>query len=346
MSAMAVYHYCEASKQKAKIRSGEIKMNVAVLGTGFGAYHVGLLKEIEEIDTICVFGRNPEKLAALKEKFGVDVTTSMDRILEDREIELVDICLPGYVHREYLLRCLEKGKHVFCETPFALTRDDANQMVNAACQYRKKVCVDTFMKFAAPYKYLFDMQKSRCHGLLKSLRIYRKTPPIWGDLGLEHITIDLMIHDLDIAAWLCGKPARVDTFGVTGNPGQSEVTGMLTYDGCNVQVTGNSMMPVTSPFSVGYEAIFERAAVYYYEDSFKDRVVNSLEVFTAGGVEKVYIPRENVVKNALRHMVDCVETDDDPLNNIEAANVALQLSLDMKELIMNKVDKPATGKNF
>jgi predicted dehydrogenase len=323
-----------------------MKMKVAVLGTGFGAYHVGLLKEIGTIDSICIFGRNPEKLSALKAKYGVEITTNIDQILNDRDIELVDICLPGNLHRDYLLQCLEKGKHAFCETPFALTRDDASRMVDAARKYGKKVCVDTFMKFAAPYQYLYEIQKSQRYGQLKSLRIYRKTPSIWGDLGFEHITTDLMIHDLDVVTGLCGKPIRIETFGVTGNPGQSEVTGILVYDGCQVQVTGNSMMPVTSPFSVGYEAIFEKAAVHYYEDSYKDRVVKLIEIFTPEGIDKVEIPEENYVKNALRHMVDCVVNNEEPLNSIESANVSLQLSFDMKDRIMQSVDKAVTGRDF
>ena len=55
-------------------------MKIAVLGTGFGAYHVELYKKIGLVKEIVVWGRNTEKLEELKEKFGVSTTTKCEEI--------------------------------------------------------------------------------------------------------------------------------------------------------------------------------------------------------------------------------------------------------------------------
>lgn len=306
-------------------------MKVAVLGTGFGAYHVELLKKIESVDAICVFGRNPQKLAVLHEKFGVTVTTDIETIWGDADIDLVDICLPGALHRQYMIEALERGKHVYCETPFAITRADAGQMLAAARRSGKKVCVDLFVRFQPPYTYLYEKQAAQTYGQLKSLRIYRKTPPIWGDLGPKTIVPNLMIHDIDYATWLCGQPRGVQGHIVNGQPGQCAVIGVLQYADCFVEVSGVSMMPMSSPFAVGYEAIFERAVIQYREDSFKDREVSSLEVVTAAGVEKVELPRENCYEKALRHVVDCILHDTEPINGIEAAGVSIEVAFELSQ---------------
>jgi UDP-N-acetylglucosamine 3-dehydrogenase len=306
-------------------------MKVAVLGTGFGAYHVELLKKIETVDAICVFGRNPEKLAALNQKFGVAVTTDIETIWADADIDLVDVCLPNTLHRQYVIAALERGKHVYCETPFAINREDAGQMLAAANRCGKKVCVDLFVRFQPPYTYLYEKQAAQAYGRLKSLRIYRKTPPIWGDLGRETIVPNLMIHDIDYITWLCGKPRGVQSHIVNGQPGQCAVVGLLQYEDCFVEVTGVSMMPMSSPFAVGYEAIFEKAVIQYREDSFKDREVSSLEVFTAEGIEKVDLRRENCYEKAIRHVVDCILHDTEPINGIEAAGVSLEVAFELAE---------------
>jgi predicted dehydrogenase len=309
-------------------------MKVAVLGTGFGAYHVELLKNVEAVDEIFVFGRNPEKLAGLQQKFGVAVTTDIDAIWENKEIELVDVCLPNALHRPFVIRALEAGKHVYCETPLALTREDAAQMQAAAHRSGKKACVDLFVRFQAPYRYLHEVNAKQTYGALKSFRIYRKTPPIWGDLGPQNIVTDLMIHDIDYATWLCGRPRTVQSYKVDGAPGQCEVVGVMSSDTCYVEVTGASMMPLSSPFAVGCEAIFEKAVIQYREDGFKDREIRSLEVFTAEGCETVNLPRENCYEKAIRHVVDCVVNGTEPINGIEAAGASLEVALDMKAQII------------
>ena len=71
-------------------------MKVAVLGTGFGAYHVELYAKMEDVEEIVVWGRKEEKRKEIKEKFHVEVTNDMEEIWSDSAINLVDICLPNY----------------------------------------------------------------------------------------------------------------------------------------------------------------------------------------------------------------------------------------------------------
>lgn len=312
----------------------EDEMKVAILGTGFGAYHVELLKKVETVEAICVFGRNPEKLAALKEKFNVDTTTDMESIWRDRNVELVDVCLPGPLHRDAVIRSLENGKHVYCETPFALTQPDARTMAETARQSGKMACVDLFLRFEMPYVYLHEKYARQIYGPLKSFRIFRKTPPIWGDLGPANIVTNLMIHDIDFVTWLCGRPLSVQASLVPGQPGQCAVIGRMHYDNCFVEVTGSSMMPVSSPFAVGYEAVFEDAVIQYFEDGYPDRVVNALQVFTTAGVEKMEIPQENCFEKAIRHAVECAQHGVQPIHSMGEAAVSIEAALDMQAQII------------
>lgn len=204
-------------------------MNIGILGTGFGAYHAELYKKMDSIESITIFGRNEEKLQQLKEKHLIHTTTDINEILTDKKIVLIDVCLPTFLHKHYVIEALKHGKHVFCETPVALTREDALAMQEAEIQYGKNVFINQFIKHEHPYTYLHKLVQTQTLGSLTTLHIKRKTPPLWGDLSLKRITTDLMIHDLDMVAWLLGKPDDIRAAGRNNKQGQSYVHATFTY---------------------------------------------------------------------------------------------------------------------
>jgi len=53
-------------------------------------------------------------------------------VVSDADIDVVDICVPNFLHKEVALAAIRNGKHVYCEKPLALTTSDAVEMVDAA----------------------------------------------------------------------------------------------------------------------------------------------------------------------------------------------------------------------
>lgn len=136
-------------------------MKVGILGTGFGAYHAGIYKNNPSVDSIKIFGRHEEKLSRIKSELEIATTTSIDEILNDPDIDLVDVCLPNSLHREFALKALEKGKNVFCETPISIDPDDADDIVEAGKRYGKKVFIDLFLRFDPHYCYVKDIGEEK-----------------------------------------------------------------------------------------------------------------------------------------------------------------------------------------
>jgi len=56
------------------------------------------------------------------------------QIVEDKSIDIVDICTPNDMHSDVALAALAAGKHVYCEKPLANTADLARQMAEAAAR--------------------------------------------------------------------------------------------------------------------------------------------------------------------------------------------------------------------
>lgn len=51
----------------------------------------------------------PERAIAIAKRFGAEALEHGDRIFERSDLDMVDICLPTYLHCEYMLKASEKG---------------------------------------------------------------------------------------------------------------------------------------------------------------------------------------------------------------------------------------------
>lgn len=59
-------------------------------------------------------------------------TDDWQALVRDRDLDVVDICSPNYLHKEMVLAAIAHGKHVYCEKPLALNAADAREMTEAA----------------------------------------------------------------------------------------------------------------------------------------------------------------------------------------------------------------------
>lgn len=65
-------------------------------------------------------------------------------LLADDAIQAVYIPLPNSLHKEWVIRALEAGKHVLCEKPIGLTADEAREMQQVATQHNR-LLMEAFM---------------------------------------------------------------------------------------------------------------------------------------------------------------------------------------------------------
>lgn len=306
-------------------------MNIAVLGTGFGAYHAELYSQMPNVDKIIVWGRNSEKLREIQNRFHVEVTDDMQTIWNDKKIDLVDICLPNHLHKQIGIQALQAGKNIFIETPVAESVEDAELILKTAEQYNKRVFVDLFLRFEYPYQFLYELVKSNSYGTLKELLVKRETPPWWGNLDTRHIGLNLMVHDVDFAVRLMGEPDSISADGIDVREGQSLVMARLNYKDADAFIRGASAMPGKYPFSVGYEAVFENAVVRYHEDGSEGKVDTKLEVFCDERKEEIPLPQTNCYEGALSHVLRCLRTDESSCLDIKEAVRTLKAVLKINQ---------------
>jgi predicted dehydrogenase len=108
-------------------------VDVAVLGSGqMGENVIRHLGDSPLVRSINVFDQHPERMELLKQRHGVKISESLERILQDPDIRLVFITASNNAHKDLTIAALEAGKAVMCEKPMATTLGDAAAMVEAA----------------------------------------------------------------------------------------------------------------------------------------------------------------------------------------------------------------------
>jgi len=91
------------------------------------------LKVLPNAEKYAVAARSLERAEAFKEKHDfVKAFGSYEEMLADPELDIVYIATINNLHFEHAMMCLDAGKAVLCEKPFASNRLQVEQMVNRA----------------------------------------------------------------------------------------------------------------------------------------------------------------------------------------------------------------------
>ncbi len=309
-------------------------MKTAILGTGFGKEHVKLFCKEKEVDEIIVWGRKPEKLKEIENELGVKTTTDMESIFNDASIELVDVCLPTKLHAEYAVKALRAGKHVFVEMPLADTAENGRKILEIAKECKRRVFVDLFLQFEYPYQLLNQIKEDKRYGECINFNIRRQTPHWWGNLDSKNIALSLMHHDIDFTLQLLGKPDKMTVEGKDVRPECSAVTAQLSWKNAEVTVYGNSALTNSCPFSVGFEATFEKAFIRYFEDGYQNgRIDTKLEIFTDEKQEEVELKPQNCYQLVCHDVVESILQNKTSRLDIEHALLTLETIIRLNEML-------------
>lgn len=126
---------------------GGRKIRYAVVGQGYiaqGAVLPAFAHAKENSELVALVSGDPRKLSELSKKYHVRHTYSYeeyDRCLESGEVDAVYIALPNNMHCEYTVRAAERGVHVLCEKPMAVTEEECRRMIDSARRHNVRLMI-------------------------------------------------------------------------------------------------------------------------------------------------------------------------------------------------------------
>ena len=108
---------------------------IALIGCGgMGTHHLKSYQNIPEVEIVAICDIYPGRAEDRVAKFAPNAKACTDyrEVLEIPGLDAVDICTPNYLHSIIAVEALNKGLHVFCEKPDAVSVDEALKMKAAA----------------------------------------------------------------------------------------------------------------------------------------------------------------------------------------------------------------------
>src|SRR5260370_11785832 len=138
-----------------------------------GAEHAFSYGSIDAVEVAGVFSRNLARAEAIAQRSSAKAVTDAFALIDDPAIDAIAICVPSINHREYVVAALRRGKHVFCETPFALRLEDADAMIEAARAAKKVLLVGLLIRSIVAYEHVHRIAESGELGKVLSVTAYR-----------------------------------------------------------------------------------------------------------------------------------------------------------------------------
>ena len=203
-----------------------METKVAVIGAGtISACHLSSYQQIPNVRVVAICDQNLELAKSRAQEYNIPYfCADYHEILADPEVDAVSIVTPTFTHKTIVLDALEKGKHVFCEKPPALTYEDALACEEAAKKAGKVLMYGFVCRFIASNQYvkqyidagkmgqIYYAEASRMENCSQIGGWFRdKSKAGGGSL------MDAAIHQLDLMLYFMGYPKVLSVKGFTSD---------------------------------------------------------------------------------------------------------------------------------
>jgi len=322
-----------------------IRVGIIGLG-GMGNMHFGVHDSLDGAQVVALADTDPEKLkpgqsAAEINIGGGGATIDPDKqklytnpadLLADPDVDLVDICLPTFMHVEWILKAIEAGKNVLCEKPMALVPEDCAPVLAALKGKKTRLMIAQCIRFWPEYVYLKETVESGRLGALRAAHFWRGgSIPEWSwDGWLKDYKrsggaiLDLHVHDVDFVHYLLGKPNAVCSTGALGPSGGYDVvdTVYLYDEKVSVHSGANMGLPEAFGFEMRYAVAFENGCLIYNCNNSP-----GLMEITAEGQRHPEVKQTDGYHEEIAYYVKCLEHGELPaMCTPESAAFSIQLA--------------------
>ncbi len=322
------------------------KVRVGLVGIGgMGGCHFYNYDKIENAELVAVCDVRKDVAENKVGSKKVNIYTSLDKMLKNEQLDMIDICTPSYLHKDMAIKLLKKGYHVLCEKPMTLNAKDAKKVLEVAKATDKKFMVAHVVRFMAPYMYLRRTIESGELGKLLRLDMKRiSSIPKWSwedwmrdEKRSGGVATDLSIHDIDFVQSILGMPDKISAYKTGIKANNDYVVTNMQYGDTLVTCEG-TWYNADIPFHATYLAVFQDGYVELSDKLYK----NGKEVvFNAPkSVDEkdlgINVGNDDGYLAEMTYFVDCI-VNDKPIEYVTPESSAK--SVELVDLIKKKATK-------
>lgn len=232
-------------------------IQVAIIGTGniSHAHIQAYLKFPERVRIAALVDIIPGKAQRVKEQYGLDCDVYLDHhdVLGRKDIRLMDVCTPPYVHAPISIDGMRAGMNVVCEKPMAPSLMECDEMLKVRDESGVKLSIIAQNRFRKPIRDLKALLQSGIAGPVRHATVnsswwrghcyydlwWRGT---WEKEG-GGCTLNHAVHHIDMLGWMMGLPGRVTAILANTAHDNAEVEDLsisiLEYPGALAELTAS-----------------------------------------------------------------------------------------------------------
>ncbi len=322
-------------------------LNAVIIGTGvIGNDHAKAYVKMKNANLVAIADINEEKGKEAAEKFGCKHYKDAEEMLQKEQVDIVDICLPSFLHEEYVLLAAKYKKHVICEKPVTLTLESMDKMLAAVKAAGVRFMVAQVVRFWPEYIEIKKKYDAGEFGDVKMVYANRLAQhPNWATWHKDPQKsggglFDLHLHDIDYLQYLFGNVKSVYAVGSASKTGcwNHVMTTLKFQNGRSATAEGIFDMTENYPFTMSLRVVGETKTVdYQMVAGFNLEDVSSakraaMQYEKGKDPVKLDIVESDAYQNELEYFVDCIE-ENKPFEVItpEDSRHVIQVILAIKE---------------
>lgn len=319
-------------------------IHVGVIGLGSaGRKHLRHYKSLPGVEVVGIVDTDEHRRQAVAQEFEVERTyADYHQLLDDPRLQAISICTPPFLHRKIVVSAAERGVHVHCEKPMALSLKDCDDMIEA-CRKKNLILYISFEPRQLPaFRRVKELLSSGEYGeplWLMDRRLLPATPGVWmppswfwrRELG-GGLLIENGGHHFDYIRWVMGEVETVFAQTATLRFKESmppymedpniEDIAMVTMrhkSGAMSNLLNTCLVPCGDLYHL------EAATPTHY------LALNRSDELTVEKLGQVVSQTKFVhcsrIINSAEHMIECVRQNKQPMNTGEDGRASLELAL-------------------
>jgi predicted dehydrogenase len=301
-----------------------LSVRVGVIGVGYlGQHHARIYSEIEEAELIAVVDIDQKKADTFAAKYGCEAYYDFRDVLN--KVDVLSVVTPTTTHHDIALDCLKAGKDILIEKPITANIKEADELIRESEKMGCIIQVGHLERYNPAVLAASEMFKEPM--FIESERF----SPFLGRGTDVDVTLDLMIHDIDIILSLITLPVKeIRAVGAEVLTGKIDVAkAWLEFEnGCIALATVSRL----SPDKLRRLKVFQKdsyISIDYQNSEIKRYFRNEKGI----SVEVTKPEKKEPLKEELRDFLQCVKERRRPkVSAVEARN-ALKVVLQITDII-------------
>ncbi len=307
-------------------------IRVAVIGCGkLGSRHAEMYSKMSDIELVGVCDVHPEKSQETARRCKTKAFTNHLDLL--KLVDAASIVVPSHKHYVISKDFIENSVHLLIEKPITTKLEDADALLALATEHNTLIQVGHIERFNSAIRTI--------KGIIKNPRFiecHRLGPydPRVADTG---VTLDLMIHDIDIVLDLVKSPVKhIDSVGACIVSKTEDIAN------ARVRFENNAVCNLTAS---RVTPDVQRRIRIFQDDAYisLDYVSQEAQIYTkdATGIhhKKIDITKADSLKEELSDFIECVRSNKRPLVSGEEGREALAVALEISKQIHSTSPVPA-----